>query len=153
MKKFSLLSVLIVFTVLSVPVSLSGQIFLDRSFFLQAGMNAVRQDAAQIGGSGAGLFAGIGYRVSRFRFIANAGGYQATDDFFTWQHQSTLQAPAIDLHAELLLFEQSRLTPMLSAGCFFSRISIQKKGIRGEIDEYDGYQTGVSAGSRLMYDL
>ena len=116
---------------------------------IRAGFSLVRQDAAQIGGSGMGPGGFLGVRFeprSRVFLIAGLGLYRATDDFLSWETKYTELKPTVELKAGYKLLNLDRIVPYVNVGVQIGNFVTGKKTEDGGMQYHSKINAGYSAG-------
>lgn len=120
------------------------------------GFTLMRQDAAQIHGSGAGpgSFLGMRFYAWRDMFVtAGVGFYQATDDFMTWENRYAELKPALEAKAGFSLPAMDRIVPYIDAGLMLSYYVLYEKDLELNIETTREVNLGLILGGGITYNF
>ena len=123
---------------------------------VRGGFSLVRQDAAQIDGSGVGPGGFIGLRFEpskRLFLVAGMGLYQALDDFFNWDRRYVDLLPTVELKTGYVLFNMDRIKPYLNVGLQLSHSVMSEMKDDIGIEKHKQMFLGYTAGGGVRYNF
>lgn len=123
---------------------------------VRAGISLFRQDANQIGGSGMGPGAFLGFQFepdSRVFLIAGMGLYRATDDFLSWETKYTELKPTVELKAGYKLFYMDRIAPYVNVGVQIGNFVTGEKTKDIGMQYHSKINAGYTAGVGVLYNF
>lgn len=120
------------------------------------GFTLMRQDAAQIHGTGAGPGSVLGMRFYAWHdmfVFTGVGFYQAMDDFLTWDSRYAELTPAIEIKTGYSLPGLDRVIPYLNAGLMLSYYVLYEENLDLDIETTREVNLGVILGGGVTYNF